>query len=391
MGVFDTLFVIYEQLTIMEQDHIWNLIAKKLAGEASEEELQELGKQLRSNPGLHYSMQTIVDLWQSNKHADNETAIDAYRMHIERMKSLQVDFRQPSRKDDELIHHQETKTRKRYFIAATLSFSFVACIMFFGFHFFQSDRSLVQNHANHAEKTISEVSTKNGFKTNLILPDGTKVWLNAGSSLKYDSAYGKSIREVALSGEAFFDVVKNKEKPFIIHTSKINIKVLGTEFNVRSYPTDKTTEASLIRGSIEVTFKDKPDKKIILKPNEKIVVENERSLETAGPLHQNKNEKSTNTEGIAIRNLTHEHKTGTIIETSWVENKLIFQDESFDEIACQLERWYGVSIKFESGQLKENHLTGSFKNETVRQALDALKFTASFNYEIDKNNNVTIF
>ncbi|HXB42870.1 MAG TPA: FecR family protein, partial [Puia sp.] len=219
-----------------------------------------------------------------------------------------------------------------------------------------------------------------------------KVWLNAGSSLTYDSAYGRSIREVALSGEAFFDVVKNKERPFVIHTSKINIKVLGTEFNVRSYPTDKTTEASLIRGSIEVTFKDKPDKKIILKPNEKIVVENfgrvGKIIETS---HQDHAGMVSEVPGTAVKNLTYQYKTGAIIETSWVENKLIFQDESFEDIARQLERWYGVSISFENSQLKANHLTGNFKNETIRQALDALKFTASFNYEIDNSNNITIF
>jgi transmembrane sensor len=224
------------------------------------------------------------------------------------------------------------------------------------------------------------------------LPDGTKVWLNAGSSLTYDPLYGKNIREVTLSGEAFFDVVKNKEKPFIIHASKINVRVLGTEFNVRAYPTDRTTEASLIRGSIEVTFKDKPSKKIILKPNEKIVVDNDRYLkEMLASSRPDSREKMHGIPGVDIKKLTYENKTGIIIETSWVENKLIFQDESFDDLARQLERWYGVSINFSNKELKENRLTGSFKNETVRQALDALKFTASFDYGIDNNNHITIY
>ena len=95
--------------------------------------------------------------------------------------------------------------------------------------------------------------------------------------------------------------------------------------------------------------------------------------------------------GVDVKKLTYENKTGTIIETSWVENKLIFQDEAFDDLARQLERWYGVSIIFKNDRLKENRLTGSFKNETIRQALDALKFTASFNYGIDNSNHITIF
>ncbi len=112
----------------------------------------------------------------------------------------------------------------------------------------------------------------------------------------------------------------------------------------------------------------------MLKPNEKIVVDNNGKFENVSKntlLAANK--KINPVPGVAIKNLTYETKTGTIIETSWVENKLIFQDESFDEIAHQLERWYGVSIVFKNEQLKENHLTGNFTNETIRQALDALK------------------
>lgn len=373
----------------MEQDYIWNLIAKKLSGEAVEEELQELEKQLRKNPELHYPMQTIIDLWRSEQPSAQEEAHGAFNRHVERMQHLKVDYKP---QENSTTDHGEGRKYKRSFLWPALSLAAIGCVLFFGLKSFWADVPVSADPLRHAEKAISEVSTKNGFKTNLILPDGTKVWLNAGSNLTYDSAYGKNIREVALSGEAFFDVVKNKEKPFIIHTSKINIKVLGTEFNVRSYPTDKTTEASLIRGSIEVTFKDKPNKKIILKPNEKIVVENERSVgavvETA---HQDNSAKVKEVPEPAVKNLTYEYKTGAIIETSWVENKLIFQDESFEDIARQLERWYGVSIRFENQQLKENHLTGSFKNETIKQALDALKFTASFHYEIDNNNNITIF
>ena len=84
--------------------------------------------------------------------------------------------------------------------------------------------------------------------------------------------FNKDLREVTLNGEAYFDVTKNAEKPFIIHTKKMDVKVIGTAFNVRSYSDEKTAEASLIRGSIEVTLKDRKDQKIILKPNEKISI-----------------------------------------------------------------------------------------------------------------------
>ena len=372
----------------MPEDFVWNLIAKKLSGEATELELTELEKLLRENPELHYPVQTIMDLWNSDLQFDQQEAHEAFRKHLERMKDLKFDF---PVQHEEYADPVENNKRKINLWPVSI-IALVIGVVFFVVRSTGTSTPLSPNAPKELEKTVSQISTKNGSKTNLILPDGTKVWLNAGSSITYDSSYGRSIREVALSGEAFFDVVKNKEKPFIIHASKINIKVLGTQFNVRSYPTDNTTEASLIRGSIEVTFRDKPDKKVILKPNEKIVVDNERNSEDVlETFRRNAHEKIHEIPGVDIKKLTYEYKTGTIIETSWVENKLIFQDEPFDEIARQLERWYGVSIIFKNDRLKENRLTGSFKNETIRQALDALKFTASFNYSIDNNNTVTIF
>lgn len=372
----------------MAEDDIWNLIAKKLSEEATEPELKELEKLLRENPELHYPVQTIMDLWKSDLHFDQHAAHEAFTRHLQRMKNLKIDYKEQEQVNDEIT---ERKNRTINFWPVSV-FTLIIGVIFFVIRSTGTMLPVSQNLIKVPEKVLSQITTKNGSKTNLLLPDGTKVWLNAGSTISYDSSYGKSIREVALSGEAFFDVIKNKEKPFIIHASKINIKVLGTQFNVKSYPTDNTTEASLIRGSIEVTFRDKPNKKIILKPNEKIVVDNDRNSEDVLETYRRSgHEKIHEVPGVDIKKLTHEYKTGTIIETSWVENKLIFQDEPFDEMARQLERWYGVSIIFRNFGLKENRLTGSFKNETIRQALDALKFTAPFHYTIDNNNAVTIF
>ncbi len=190
----------------------------------------------------------------------------------------------------------------------------------------------LQHPASHAPaadraagiiKGDNEISTRNGSKSHLVLPDGTLVWLNAGSRIVYDKNFGAALREVSLTGEAFFDVARNAEKPFLIHTARIDIKVLGTRFNVRSYPTDQTTEATLIRGSIEVSIKDRPSEKIILKPNEKLVVANDDST-----LHRNVAGRSGVNTGeslVNIRKPTFEPVTCDVVETSWVVNKLIFQ------------------------------------------------------------------
>ena len=99
-------------------------------------------------------------------------------------------------------------------------------------------------------------------------------WLNADSKLTYDENFRGDYREVSLEGEAFFDVVKDKTRPFIIHTKTLDIRVLGTAFNVSAYESEKNTETALFRGSVEVTLHNNPEKKIVLKPNEKLMVNN---------------------------------------------------------------------------------------------------------------------
>ncbi|MES1160366.1 MAG: FecR domain-containing protein, partial [Bacteroidota bacterium] len=180
----------------------------------------------------------------------------------------------------------------------------------------------------------------------------------------------------------------NAGKPFVIHAARVDIKVLGTRFNVKSYPSDKTTETTLIRGSIEVSIKDRPTEKIILKPNEKLVVANDDST-----LHRNHTSQpaaAINESLVSIRKPTYETATGAVIETSWVDNKLIFQDEEFSNLAKQMERWYGVTFKFTNPIQEGWSFTGNFQKETIQQALDALKLTQAFNYTIE-GNQITIY
>ena len=366
----------------MGQEHIWNLIAKKLSGEASEEELLELEKHLRSNADLHYPMQTITDLWHSEYLPDKMEAAEAFDDHVQRMKLLGIDFNSANEVKEGI--KPQGRKRKIIFISAAIATILIAVFIF----------NKINSNPDLQISTLknnSEVSTRNGSKTNLVLPDGTLVWLNAGSKLSYDKNYGNNLREVNLTGEAFFDVVKNAEKPFLIHTGKINIKVLGTSFNVKSYPSEKTIETSLIRGSIEVTFKDRPSEKVILKPNEKLVVANEENAVA----HDKKQEaKTVNEPIVAISHLNHQKADSAIVETAWMQNKLIFHDKSFKELAEEMERWYGVIIKFDGSRRDTLHFTGSFENETIQQALDALKLTTGksvpdFHYTI-RGNEFTI-
>jgi transmembrane sensor len=368
-------------MTQEHQERVWNLMAKKLSGETSPEELQELERLLQSNPDLLAQAKILAEMWNQAAPDDRQAAEDAFDRHLDRMKEInsgEIDIPMPRNRSGKY--------------SRILAGSVAAIVATLGIVFAWQHSGPHAASADWATGTVarvsSEISTRNGSKTHVVLPDGTLVWLNAGSRITYDKDYGASIREISLTGEAFFDVARNAEKPFVIHTARIDIRVLGTRFNIRSYPTDKTTEATLIRGSIEVSIKDRPSEKIILKPNEKLVVANDDSTlhrNTAGRGGGNADESLVN-----IRKPTYEPVTGAIVETSWVDNKLIFQDEDFGDLATSMERWYGVEIHFADPGLKEWHFTGSFQNETIQQALDAMKLTADFYYRID-GDRVTIY
>lgn len=373
----------------MHTDRIWELMARKIAGEASDLELLELQELQKQHQQSQFAMQTITDLWRpTSKPVDNQEIIeDAYLRHLNRMKEAGLNI-QPA---EATITYESVPAapkvvlfKKKWFVAAAA----VLLLVLAGTSFW----AISLNKESIAQGTttklpVSEVSTKYGSKTRILLPDGTQVWLNAGSKLNYTNDFGQVNREVQLIGEGFFDVVKNPKKPFIIHTSSIDVKVLGTMFNVKSYPGDKTTETSLIHGSVEVVVRKRPNEKYILKPNEKIVVLNDE--DEIKPKAARKPQQVIEPI-IAIRKLTYKENDSISVETAWAFNKLSFEDETFSEVARKMERWYDVKFEFKNKQLEDIRLKGSFINESLPQAMEALQYTNRFRYEIE-GKNVTIF
>jgi ferric-dicitrate binding protein FerR (iron transport regulator) len=370
----------------MSDERIWELMARKFASEASVDELEELEQLLRTHPELHFSIQALTDLWQHKPPADDQLTEAGYRQHIERMQQMGIPIGQQTEENDYLLQGSRARPGRRRALVFAIAASLVLITATAGF--FYSKPTTGQQPGDIAKVVSpSEISVKNGSKTRIKLPDGTQVWLNAGSRLTYDKDFGNRLREVTLTGEGFFDVVRNEQKPFIIHTIKMDVKVLGTRFNVKSYPNDKTTEASLIHGSIEVSLKDRPAEKIILKPNEKIVVANADTAQQQLIVHNTPKEHTDPL--VAIKHLTYQQTDSTIVETSWVDNKLAFSDEAFSELAPKLERWYGVSIQFKEESLKNLRFTGTFKDETIAEVMQGLTITAPFNYTF-KGKTITI-
>jgi len=299
------------------------------------------------------------------------------------MKKADIKFNNVESHATEIGISKSTGRSKKWLISVGVLAAILA-----GF-FILKDMAGSSEEKNKKQSTLSQVSTKPGSRTQIQLPDGSVVRLNSSSSLTYDKNFGKNIREVNLTGEAFFDVTKDSSHPFIIHTNVIDIKVLGTAFNVRSYPNDVNTETSLIRGKVEVTVKNRANEKIYLEPNEKLVVANDNStIKTLANQHDEGNKKTDISPKpiYSVQHLTYYPVDSTVIETSWVDNRLIFQEnETFKEVALRMERWYGVQINFTSEKVAGYRPFASFKNETIPQALDELKLGFKFNYKIEGN------
>lgn len=200
-----------------------------------------------------------------------------------------------------------------------------------------------------------------GNKVQLTLPDKSSVKLNSESSLAY--TYQKGKRIVQLSGEAYFHVSKDEEHPFVVQVGDLNIEVLGTSFNVRSYDDNDLIETSLVEGSIRLYDSKFPAEAFILKPNQKAIYSGNRQISV--------------------------YDTDNVKETAWIHNNLVFESEKLGDVFHKIERWYGVKIDLQCPEIANDRITGSFRNEQLPYVMEALKIQYGFDYEI-AGNNITI-
>ena len=169
--------------------------------------------------------------------------------------------------------------------------------------------------------------------------------MNADSKITFAGA-GK--RELTLEGEAFFDIKHDEQHPFIIHTGKLDVKVLGTSLNIKAYPGDSSVETTLINGRAEIGIVGDPQSSIILHPNEKVII----PTGVAATFPPNSSDSAAQHPSATasvnfIRSpIVPDRTDGTITETSWVENKLVFRQETLAGLTARLERWYDVTIRF---------------------------------------------
>jgi ferric-dicitrate binding protein FerR (iron transport regulator) len=215
-----------------------------------------------------------------------------------------------------------------------------------------------------------------GSKAMTILPDGTKVWLNAGSNLKYDPLlYGKRNRQVTLTGEAYFSVITNPDKPFVVNAKKIKIMALGTEFNVKAYLEENIISTTLVKGVVKVDGEDQHNRyfSIILKPSQQITLNIGKAK--TNPV------VSAEPEDIDARKLDELYMETLPVKMTEKPQVVNLQRR---ELATLLERRYNILITFDDEEIKNYHFTGIFQNETIEQVFQVLRMTAPLRYNIGK-------
>lgn len=338
-----------------------------------------------------------VEKWVKiiNKHPESKSAIDKATKIILKFNSFNTQLKVPFLKQKEyqrlinqishqqLIDNTNQENRFRIFfrIAASVALVFAIITVYFIYAELNSFNKPV---------TFNEITAPRGSKSKIKLEDGTIVWLNAESTLKYPTKFNEENRKVCLSGEAYFKVKKEKERPFVVRTGDIKINVLGTSFNVKNYSEDEIIETIVESGIINIQRKTKkggkPLKSITLQQNQKLV------------LYKDRNKKTKTQE--SIRNTTEEKPAEiTVTEkkprlvknvetkdyTSWKDNRLVINEERLGSLVKRLERWYNVNIVIEDDLLKNKTLTGVFEKETVEQAITAICLTTELKFNIVKD------
>lgn len=324
---------------------------------------------------------------------DNEN-----QRHFEHYRNVRQLLQRSFRKNDydeqtaweklkQLILSSKEVVSKRHFylkqlgkIAAIFILAFFSGLLtlYFIYKPFQQDQKIA----------YSEHKVSYGSKSQLILPDGTKVWLNAGSKLRYSLQFNQTIREVYLEGEGFFDVSKNKDKPFLVKTTGVTIMVLGTAFNVKAYPDEKIIETSVQRGLVQVVSNSpsfKEARKVFLHANQKATFDK--------IIGERPNIAITNKEipKLKKRDSIENIKPFSIIDavdvkaiSSWKETRWIIERERLENLAVKLERRYNVKVIFDDNKIKSYMFSGILEDESLEQVLSVIKLSAPVSYEINQ-------
>lgn len=320
-------------------EHIEHLISKSITGNLNEEEKSQLDEWMNTSEDNSREYNAHQELWNKSKQLVLSDAIDI-EASLAKTKSR---ISSGKKKKRWLVNFRQ--------VAAVLVLSIGIASLY---HYFISSEL--------GSSIYQDISTAYGTQTSFELPDGTKVWLNSGSHLHFPTSFEKlKERRIVLKGEAYFAVTKNPSKPFVVNTKEIDVKVLGTSFNVSAYEDSPELTVALEEGKVS-----------LYKANS----ERETEIVSLTPNEIATYIKSQNT--IDVRKESYLDKY-----TAWKEGRMVFFGDRLEIVAEKLEKWYNVDIEFRDSKLKKSRFTGTFENESLEQVLSLLGETTPISYSIN--------
>lgn len=327
-----------EDRHMIEMEPDTSLLFKYIKGSVSEEEKCQVEKWLLTDKENERTLLQIADLYyafQTQERILSRDTLTAYRK----------------------VQKRITKSNRRIGLYRIS----IAAACFLGVLILSTAIAFRMQQFSIPNQQFITVRANMGMRTSFDLPDGSVVYLNSGSTLSYLLPYNKDERRVTLVGEGYFKVAHNPEKPFIVSVSedKMQVRVLGTEFNLQAYENDDIIQTTLVNGSVSLEMKTNRGIRIKEKlvPSEKAVCD----LKTGHVLISNVN---------------------TVYETGWVNGRLMFKDLPLPEVLKKLSYFYNVRFEIEDSVINTYCFTGVFENKQLNQVLEYLKISSQIDYAI---------
>jgi len=314
----------------------WEAIAARLKNEANTGQLLQIEEWLALSPENQVILSEILNTWSLTRHKTQFYEPDKTINWEKLMKRI----------DHPQSRTIQLNTWYRWIAAASIIAVVFLAGLGLGDVFFKSSPNIA----------FVKITAPEGSKTQIILPDSTRVWLNSGAELQYPVDFSAQNRQVTMIGECFFDVTKDPEYPFIVDGSKLRVKVYGTKFNVNEDRFTKGTDITLISGKVEV-YNQQNQLLSKLNPGEQLVYNNGLSQV----------QKTQNPEAL----------------TAWINNMLIFNNQPFEEVINYLEKWYGVKITLDKTLFYNYNYTFKVKTESLREVLELISFITPIEYRIE--------
>ncbi len=367
---------------------IQKMIAGHLLGTNDHDEMRQLIDWINSSEENKQLFNQLNDIWQATASEKKFEKTDVQK-HWEEV-LVRMRKKQP--------HTNLRIDTPRFYgpLKRAIGIAAAIIIIFGAGMFVQNLRSEPSEKAVAGIAEYIEVTAPIGSRAHAVLPDGSKIWLNAGTKIQYTNQFGKLDRNVKLTGEAYFTVAKRADLPFVIQAADIKITALGTVFNVKAYAEEGRVETSLESGSVKIErIKEGNDSErddqqpIILQPNEKVAL---LAYASEQPKEEPKKEEKSvkqaipQTDPIPVIETVVEKLEDIRVSTSWKDNNWVIRDESMKSLAVKLGRRYDVNFVFRDKELEKYKFTTTLRDETLEQVLNMIQISAPIKYVVKEKN-----